>query len=126
MNIYVGNISRNTSEEALKQAFEQYGEVTSVKMIKDRITGEFRGFAFVNMPNLESAEQAIAEMNGRDLGGFKLRVNEAREPEARPRTFGNNNRGGFGSGSGTGSSSGNFRRPSFGDKNKSFRSRDRF
>lgn len=126
MNIYVGNLSRNTTEAGLKAAFEQFGEVASVKMIKDRITGELRGFAFVTMANPESAENAIAQMNGKELDGFRLRVNEAREPEARPRF--NNNRGSFG-GSSNGSSTGTgFRRPAFGDnKNRSsFRSRDRF
>lgn len=107
MNIYVGNLSRTVTEDALKQAFEQYGEVISVKMIKDKFTGEARGFAFVDMPNAEAAEMAMTQMNGRDMDGLRLRVNEAREPEDRPRT---------GTGNRFGSSSNGPRRP-YGDRN---------
>lgn len=84
MNIYVGNLSRSTSEESLKKTFEQFGQVVSVKIIKDRLTGELRGFGFLEMPSTEEAEQAISALNGRELDGRKLVVNEAREREERP------------------------------------------
>jgi RNA recognition motif-containing protein len=84
MNIYVGNLSRSTSEDSLRKTFEQFGEVVSVKIIKDRLTGELRGFAFLEMPGADEASQAIAALNGRELDGRKLVVNEAREREARP------------------------------------------
>lgn len=99
MNIYVGGLARTVTEEALKKAFEQFGQVNSAKVIKDRITGELRGFGFVDMPNPAEAQQAIAGMNGRDLEGMKLKVNEAREPEAGPRrSSGGYNGGGRSSG----------------------------
>lgn len=89
MNLYVGNLSRHTTEENLRRTFEQYGQVASVKIIFDRETRESRGFAFVEMPVAEEALQAIAKMNDQELDGRKLRVNEAREPErgggSRPR-----------------------------------------
>ena len=87
MNIYVGNISSQLTEEELKEAFTAYGEITSVKLIKDRYTGELRGFGFVEMPEKAEAEAAIAALNGKELKGKTINVNEAR-----PR------REGFGSG----------------------------
>ncbi len=78
MNIYVGNISRNVTEDELRQAFEAYGEVTSVNIIKDKYTGEPRGFGFVEMPNRKEAQAAIDALNGKDLKGRTLNVNEAR------------------------------------------------
>ena len=85
MNIYVGNLSRLTTEENLRRAFEQFGEVTSAKIIYDRETRESRGFAFVEMPNADQALQAIEKMNNQELDGRRLRVNEAREAERGPR-----------------------------------------
>lgn len=82
-NIYVGNLPKSATEESLKAAFEQYGQVESVKIIKDKFTGEVRGFAFLTMPVDAEADEAINGMNGREMGGSRLRVNEAREPEAR-------------------------------------------
>lgn len=81
MKIYVGNLSRLTNEDTVRQAFEQFGQVASVKIILDRETRESRGFAFVDMPETDEAQKAIAEMNGVELEGRKLTVNEAREPE---------------------------------------------
>ncbi|MBA3752411.1 RNA-binding protein [Candidatus Dependentiae bacterium] len=81
MNIYVGNLSRLTTEETLRRTFEQFGQVTSVKIIFDRETRESRGFAFVEMPVADEALQGIAKMNDQELDGRKLRVNEAREAE---------------------------------------------
>jgi len=93
MNIYVGNISRNATEADLKEAFEAHGAVTSVAIIKDKLTGDSRGFGFVEMPNKEEAEKAIATLNGKDVKGRTLTVNEARPRTDRPRGGGG---GGFG------------------------------
>jgi len=90
MNIYVGNLSGDVTEDDLRQAFESFGEVSSVNIIKDRFTGESRGFGFVEMPAKAKAEAAITGMNGQDLKGRAVNVNEAR-----PRTEG---RGGGGRG----------------------------
>ena len=110
MNIYVGNVARTVTEDMLRQLFAGKGEVSSVKIIKDKFTGDTRGFAFVDMPITAEAQQAIAELNGYELERQALRVNEARAPEARgPRSdnrFGgnrgsggnrDNNGGGWGS-----------------------------
>ncbi len=94
MNIYVGNLSRETTEDDLRQAFEAFGQVESTNVIKDRFTGESRGFGFVEMPSKDEAQAAITGMNGKDLMGRTLNVNEAR-----PRT---ERRGGRGGGSGGG------------------------
>jgi len=83
MNIYVGNLSYSLSESELRDAFAAYGEVSSVKVLMDRETGRSRGFGFVEMPNQNEAETAIAEINGKDVGGRPLRVNEARPREPR-------------------------------------------
>jgi len=78
MNIYVGNLSREVTEEDLRQAFEAFGEVTSVKIIKDRYSGESRGFGFVEMPGKADGESAITGLNEKELKGRTLNVNEAR------------------------------------------------
>ncbi|UCD64013.1 MAG: RNA-binding protein [Candidatus Zixiibacteriota bacterium] len=78
MNIYVGNLSYDTTEEELRQAFEDFGEVTSVSVIKDKYTGRSRGFGFVEMASQEAGEAAIAGLNEKELGGRKLNVNQAR------------------------------------------------
>ena len=83
MNIYVGNLSHSSTEDGLRQLFEQFGEVSTVKIIKDKFTGSSRGFAFVEMPIADEAKQAIENTNGVDLDGRNLRVNEARPVEAR-------------------------------------------
>ena len=83
MNIYVGNLSYGMSEDELRQAFAAYGEVSSVKILMDRETGRSRGFGFVEMPNKGEADTAIAQLNGKDLGGRPLRINEARPRERR-------------------------------------------
>ena len=72
MNIYVGNISRDVTEADLKEAFAAFGAVTSASIIKEKYTGESRGFGFVEMPNKEEAEKAIAGLNGVDLKGRPL------------------------------------------------------
>ncbi len=78
MNIYVGNISRESSEQDIKTAFEEYGEVSSVNLIKDKFTGQYRGFGFVEMPNNEQAEAAIKALDGQRLNGRALNVAEAK------------------------------------------------
>ena len=83
MNIYVGNLSRDVSEAELKEAFQAFGEIQSCNIIKDKFTGESRGFGFVEMPNKEEAEKAISMLNGKDFKGRSLKVNEAK-----PRTEG--------------------------------------
>jgi len=83
MNIYVGNLSYGMSESELRDAFGAFGEVSSVKILMDRETGRSRGFGFVEMPNQSEAETAIAQLNGKDLGGRALRINEARPRERR-------------------------------------------
>ena len=82
MNIYVGNLAQSVTEDALRKLFEGKGEVLSVKLIKDRVTGNFRGFGFVEMPNTDEAQQAIAEFDNFEFNKQVLRVNEARPPEA--------------------------------------------
>ena len=78
MNIYVGNLPFETTEDKLNSAFAEYGEVTSARIITDRMTGRARGFGFVEMPNQSEGEAAVTQLNGQDLDGRALRVNEAR------------------------------------------------
>lgn len=90
MNIYVGNLVREVTEHDLKEAFKNYGEVISVKIIKDPYSGESKGFGFVEMPNNAQARKAMNELSGTSLKGKPIRVNEAR-----PRTqnrYGNQRR----------------------------------
>ena len=82
-NIYVGNLSYDSNEQSLRDLFEQYGAVHSVKMIEDRETGRPRGFGFVEMES-DGAQAAIQALNGADLDGRALKVNEAKPREARP------------------------------------------
>jgi RNA recognition motif-containing protein len=95
MNIYVGNLSYNVSEEDLKTAFEAFGQVASASIIKDKFSGQSKGFGFVEMPSKEEAQAAITGMNGKEMKGRTLNVNEAR-----PRT--DDRRGGGGGGGGGG------------------------
>ena len=90
MNIYVGNLLRQTNEDDLRQAFEAYGQVTSAKIISDRETGDSRGFGFVEMPNNQEARSALSGLDGKDLQGRTLKVNEARPRNARRNEFGGN------------------------------------
>ncbi len=77
-NIFVGNLNFNTGEDELRQMFEQYGQVDRVSIMTDRDTGRSRGFGFVEMTNAEDGEKAIAALNGTQMGGRTLNVNEAR------------------------------------------------
>ncbi len=78
MNIYVGNLSREVTKDDLLEAFEEFGQVESVKIITDRVSGESRGFGFVEMPAEAEAQSAINGLNGKELKGETLNVNEAR------------------------------------------------
>jgi len=99
VNLYVGNLSRQVTEDDLRQAFEAHGEVSSVALIKDKFSGEPRGFAFVEMPAKAQALAAMQALNGYELMGRSLVVNEARPREERrggggggPRRGGNDRR----------------------------------
>ncbi|RLB25407.1 MAG: RNA-binding protein [Deltaproteobacteria bacterium] len=78
MNIYIGSLSYKATEEDLKQAFEAFGQVESVKIIKDNYSGQSKGFGFVEMPDKAEAQSAIEGLNGKELKGRRLNVNEAR------------------------------------------------
>ena len=106
MNIYVGNLSRQTTEEDLRKAFEAFGQVESANVIQDKFTGESRGFGFVEMPAKQEAQKAIEEMNGTDLGGRAVNVNEARPKTERRGGGGGGGRGGRGGGSSFGGGGG--------------------
>ena len=98
MNIYVGNLSHQTTEDELREAFEAFGQVGSANIIKDRYSGESRGFGFVEMPSKEEAEKAIEEMNGKEMGGRALNVSEARPRREGGGRGGRGGRGGGGRG----------------------------
>ena len=83
MNLYVGNISRNATEDDLRDAFGAFGAVESVRVIKDKFSGHPKGFAFVEMPVKEEAEAAIAGLKGKDIKGRPIDVNEAHPREDR-------------------------------------------
>ena len=93
MNIYVGNLSREGTEEELRREFEAFGQVTSVNIIKDRYSGQSRGFGFVEMANKSEAQAAIDGLNGKSLNEQTLTVSEAR-----PRTEGGRGGGSYGGG----------------------------
>lgn len=103
MNLFVGNLSRQTTEQSLRAAFEQFGQVSKASIITDKFSGEPRGFAFVEMGNQAEASAAMSALNGQDLDGRTLNVSEAR-----PRTEGGGggNRGGGGGGRGAGGGGG--------------------
>jgi cold-inducible RNA-binding protein len=101
MNIYVGNLSFDATEDEVRELFAAFGEVTSVSLIKDKFTGRPRGFGFVEMANDAEAQKAIAELNGKDFKGRSMTINQAR-----PREEG----GGFGRGGGGGGGFGGDRR----------------
>ncbi len=96
-NLFVGNMSFDTTEGALRAIFEPYGEITSINIITDRDTGRPRGFGFVELADDEKAAKAITELDGKELGGRALKVNEAKPRPERsgPRGGGGGARGGF-------------------------------
>jgi RNA recognition motif-containing protein len=97
MNIFIGNLSRQVTDADLREAFEAHGQVASANVIKDKFTGESRGFGFVEMPTQAEAQAAIAALNGKDLKGRALNV-----AEAKPRTEGGGGGGGRSGGGGYG------------------------
>ena len=84
MNIYVGNLPKKTTEEVVRKLFESHGEVTEVKLIKDQYSGDLKGFGFITMPAKSDAQKAIQEVNGTDLEGQTIIVNEARPRKDKP------------------------------------------
>lgn len=121
-NIYVGNLSYSTTQEDLEAAFAAYGAVERVSLVRDRDTGQSRGFAFVEMRDATEAANAINALNGQQVNGRALSVNEAKPREERGgggRSFGgrpggggrNSGGGGFGGGSGAGGGRGSRREP---------------
>jgi RNA recognition motif-containing protein len=81
MNIYLGNLPYSATEASIKELFEGFGDVTTTKIVTDKFTGASRGFGFVEMPNADEAQRAIAELNGKEFQGRKLVVNESRPRE---------------------------------------------
>lgn len=110
MNIYVGNLSYDATEDEIREMFAAHGEVTSVSVIKDKFTGQPRGFAFVEMANDTQAQAAIDALNGASLRGRNMSVNQARPREERPRS------GGFGGGGGYGDRRGGGGGGGYGDR----------
>ena len=106
MNIYVGNLAREVTEEDLQEAFKGFGQVTSATIIKDKFTGEPRGFGFIEMPGKAEAQAAIAGMNGKELKGRPLNVNEAQPKTDRGGSGGGRGGGGRGGGGGYGGGGG--------------------
>jgi RNA recognition motif-containing protein len=84
MNLYVGNLPYRITEDQLRAAFEEFGQVSSCTIVKDKVSGQSKGFGFLEMPESSGAEAAITNLNGRDLMGRKINVNEARPRENRP------------------------------------------
>src|SRR5208337_4224910 len=97
-NLYVGNLPHSTTEAELRTAFEAHGAVEKVSIVTDRETGRARGFAFVEMANASEADKAIAALNGTELGGRTLTINEAKPKTDRPRSGGQRFGGGGGRG----------------------------
>ncbi len=98
MNIFVGNLPFGMTDDELHELFAKFGEITRATVIKDRVTGKSRGFGFVEMMDDEMARAAIEGLNGSDIQGRALTVNEARPRESRPRSGGGG--GGYGGGGG--------------------------
>ena len=96
MNIYVSNLSFNTSDAELSNLFSTFGEVSSAKVITDRETGRSRGFGFVEMPNDEEGKEAMSGLNNKEVEGRAMSVSVAKEREERSSNGGGGNRGGYG------------------------------
>jgi RNA recognition motif-containing protein len=86
MNLYVSNLGFNVKDEDLKSLFTEFGEVSSAKVIMDRMTNQSRGFGFVDMPDDDAAQKAMAELNGKMADGRSIKISEARPKEDKPRT----------------------------------------
>ena len=106
MNIFVGNLSRDVSDDELKELFANYGQVRTVKIIRDMFSQESKGFGFVEMPGVSEAQKAINELNTRDLKGKKISVSEARPRTGGDRRGGGGNQRGGGSRGGSGGGGG--------------------
>jgi RNA recognition motif-containing protein len=98
MNIYVGNLPYNVVEEDLREIFEEYGEVSAVKIISDKLTGRSKGFGFVEMDDDQEAKKAIEELNNAELSGRNIKVNESRPKSNDSRGGGGGHRRGGGGG----------------------------
>jgi|SRR5579864_8438045 cold-inducible RNA-binding protein len=95
-NLYVGNLPHSTTEAELRTTFEAHGAVEKVSIVTDRETGRSRGFGFVEMTNASEADKAVAALNGTELGGRALTINEAKPKADRPRSSGQRSAGGGG------------------------------
>jgi RNA recognition motif-containing protein len=102
MNLYVGNLPHTSTEAELRVAFEKFGTVSTAAIIKDKFSGESRGFGFVEMPAKAEAQAAMSQLNGKDFNGRALTVNEAKPREERGNSFSGGGRSSYGSGSGGG------------------------
>jgi RNA recognition motif-containing protein len=110
-NLYVGNLPHTTTEAELRTIFQAHGDVDKVSIVTDRETGRARGFAFVEMPNAAEADKAVAALNGTELGGRALKINEAKPKAERPRSGGGQRFGGGGGGGGRDDYQGHARQP---------------
>jgi cold-inducible RNA-binding protein len=124
MNLYVGNLLFDVAENDLRALFEPFGQVTEVRLIMDKFSGKSKGFGFIEMPSKDEAQKAIAELNGKDMKGRAMTVNEARPKTER------GSRGGFGNGRGRrgfGGGGRGHRRNDYGGRNsRSFSGRDSY
>ncbi|MDI1318450.1 RNA-binding protein [Flavobacterium sp.] len=127
MNIFVGSLPFSIDEADLRESFEAYGTVDSVKIITDKFTGRSKGFGFVEMSNDEEAQKAIDELNGATVEGRTIVVNKSEpKPEGERRTFNNNRSGGSGGGYGGGNSGGGNSRGGYNDRNSGGGDRGRY
>ena len=119
MNIYVGNLLFDVTEDELKELFAPFGQVTEVRLIMDKFSGKSKGFGFIEMPSKEEAEKAIEGLNGKDIKGRAMTVNEAKPKTERG---GRGGRGGFGGGGNRGrggfGGGGNRERGGFGGRDR--------
>jgi len=122
MNIYVGNLLFDVTEDELKELFAPFGQVTEVRLIMDKFSGKTKGFGFIEMPSKEEAEKAIEGLNGKDIKGRAMTVNEAKPKTERG---GRGGRGSFGGG-GRGRERGGFGGGGGGNRGGGFGSRDRY
>ncbi|GAA4465616.1 hypothetical protein GCM10023189_46510 [Nibrella saemangeumensis] len=123
MKIFVGSLPFSVEDDELREYFEEYGEVSSATIIMDKFSGKSRGFGFVEMANEEEAKKAIAELDGAEVGGRTIVVNEAEEKRDSPRRSnfsggGGNSGGGYNRGGGNGGSGGGFNRGGGGGYNR--------
>jgi len=120
MNLYVGNLLFDVTENELKELFEPFGQVTEIRLIMDKFSGKSKGFGFIEMPSKEEAQKAIAELNGKDVKGRAMTVNEAKPKVERSGRGGRGSYGGGGRDRGRGGYGGG------GNRGGSFGGRDRY